>query len=757
MDFSTLSSLWNDCNRPDDISRYYPEFHHYLRDPVERGWLTLCVNWLRARDRTCIPLPTREITNSWFQDDHTRNVASCYISVLRLIERGLDKINTESELLNIATTHLMQPGQVLNIYDELIANKSDEYRPWTLKWPRYSKYQTAPYDSVSGRVVLVSGTIGIVAQLTLDCVPNNSQPAVLWRAPALLLLEVSQDDRWNEAERTALSFLKQQDLLLTGYDFRYRIDLPPGAKWPLILTGDSWYGQLQLLLLRAVARREPKKVRKLFPRITHIDFRRVAICACALDRDRNLGFPGQFHSVSSFFRKLGAVIKESRPYQPIITIVVAKDQYFDTLAYRRSRATLPIWYEPITSLPIVKADSVSVALDFLWAQQRPRRVIQQVRFAGMVLCLVTGAVFWFRPPKLLDIRELASDIQNEEAQVPGTNSINTAVARWASGYDLTRSRALAQVRKLAEADYAIIWDAVTSPRGSKALVSARTKSTEVNPESLERAIYLRDKLEQISPSGKVRTNEWIVEATSTPMVYIPPGQFLMGSDKSDPKADANQVPQIMINVERPFWIGKYEVTQREYNAIIEGGNPSFFNGVKHSTKYNRNVDYGALLDRPVESVAYSFAGEFCSQLTDIERSRINRRMGTNYVFRLPTEREWEYACRATTTNIFSFGSDNSEQLKTHAWTATVGTHAVGLKFPNLAGLYDMHGNVSEMCIEVQNGDGAVRGGSAAEPTIALRSAYRFGFPKQKPANYIGFRIVLGPRVPGTPTPVRPLK
>jgi formylglycine-generating enzyme required for sulfatase activity len=196
-------------------------------------------------------------------------------------------------------------------------------------------------------------------------------------------------------------------------------------------------------------------------------------------------------------------------------------------------------------------------------------------------------------------------------------------------------------------------------------------------------------------------------------------------------------------------MGQFPVTQGEYSALL-GENPSRF------TKKN---GYSEDLKRPVESVWWADATNYCAQLTAKHTA-----MGTipaNTAYRLPTEAEWEYACRAWTSTRFYFGDDAGyTNLSSHAWYADNGAgmaHAVGGKKPNTWGLYDMSGNVWEWvqdawAIQYPGGivvdpqgpstglHGAVRGGSYSDPGSQCRSASRtFNGAKEES---IGFRIVL---------------
>jgi formylglycine-generating enzyme required for sulfatase activity len=131
-----------------------------------------------------------------------------------------------------------------------------------------------------------------------------------------------------------------------------------------------------------------------------------------------------------------------------------------------------------------------------------------------------------------------------------------------------------------------------------------------------------------------------------------------------------------------------------------GSNPSGFNGVRQDyPEPGTNTDFGTDLNRPVETVSWNDATNYCSRLTQQERAA--GQIAANSVYRLPTEAEWEYACRAWTSTRFSYGDDPGyTNLTNYAWywNNSVGTsHPVGQKLPNPWGLYDMHGNVWEWC------------------------------------------------------------
>ena len=163
---------------------------------------------------------------------------------------------------------------------------------------------------------------------------------------------------------------------------------------------------------------------------------------------------------------------------------------------------------------------------------------------------------------------------------------------------------------------------------------------------------------------------------SMDFVWIEPGTFMMGSPESEPGRQSREGPLHEVELSRGFWLGKYEVTQGEWEAVM-GSNPSYFEGDSR---------------RPVEFVSWHDVQEFIAKL--------NAAAG-EAVYRLPTEAEWEYACRAGTTTRWSLGDEDGDDkslLGNYAWydcNDGCDTKAVGGKLPNRWGLHDMHGNVWE--------------------------------------------------------------
>jgi serine/threonine protein kinase/formylglycine-generating enzyme required for sulfatase activity len=207
---------------------------------------------------------------------------------------------------------------------------------------------------------------------------------------------------------------------------------------------------------------------------------------------------------------------------------------------------------------------------------------------------------------------------------------------------------------------------------------------------------------------------------------IPNGTFRMGTPGQENKDEHPHE----VKITRPFFIGIYEVTQEEFLRVM-GTNPSHFKKDRDASKY------------PVESVSWKDAVEFCKRLSERREEKVHQRH-----YRLPTEAEWEYACRAGTDAPWSFG-DRAAALREHGWfdgNSGGKTHPVGEKKPNPWGLHDMHGNVREWCADYY--DEAIRwrvlrGGSFNDSAERCRSAVRRGSIEDSVhvAEY-GFRVVL---------------
>jgi formylglycine-generating enzyme required for sulfatase activity len=240
-------------------------------------------------------------------------------------------------------------------------------------------------------------------------------------------------------------------------------------------------------------------------------------------------------------------------------------------------------------------------------------------------------------------------------------------------------------------------------------------------------------------------------------VLVPSGEFIMGSPEGEDPVKArltksDEVPQHQVKITHPFYEGAHEVTQEQYERIM-GKNPSYDTGVG-----SRN--------NPVDCVSWKDATEFCTRLSEKE--------GIKY--RLPTEAEWEYACRAGSKTRYCF-SNEDRFLSDYAWyrdNSRRTTHPVGQKSPNAWGIYDVHGNVCEWCQDgydpeyyakspikdpqgpplADTPDAVARGGSWTSYAQTHRCACRWRAARSRGNEYIGFRVVCeapGPSKATAPT------
>jgi formylglycine-generating enzyme required for sulfatase activity len=290
-----------------------------------------------------------------------------------------------------------------------------------------------------------------------------------------------------------------------------------------------------------------------------------------------------------------------------------------------------------------------------------------------------------------------------------------------------------------------------------AIRSKEPQSTNVSSSS---TFYVpKSSISSISSSSQTRT-EILPGGITLEMIKIPAGSFLMGSagnslmasvsgflrgidDYDERGLTPDEKPQHQVNLQE-FYLGKYPVTQEQYQAVM-GNNPSRFKGFFKNNPKN-----------PVENVTWSDAQEFCQKL--------NEQTGKNY--RLPSEAEWEYACRAGTQTRYYFG-DSDYQLGKYAWyreNSDSKTHPVGQRKPNNWGLCDMYGNVGEWCEDdyhenyqnapkdgsswnddySQSSQRVVRGGSYFDAPKDCRSADRNRDNAVYRHDVIGFRLALGP-------------
>jgi len=269
-----------------------------------------------------------------------------------------------------------------------------------------------------------------------------------------------------------------------------------------------------------------------------------------------------------------------------------------------------------------------------------------------------------------------------------------------------------------------------------------------------------------SPNGNITFYaKWIetdVSSNGIEMVRIYSGTFTMGS--SDYK-DWGAQPPHQVTISKGFYMGKYEVTQEQYKTVM-GVNPSYFYDDPASGESRR----------PVEEVTWYDAVEFCNKLSAAEgltsaymitqrtpeigypiTSAIVTINWSASGYRLPTEAEWEYACRAGTTTAYNTGKEINENASWYAANSGSFTHVVGLKTPNAWGLHDMHGNVREWCWDrygsyssaaqtdptgsEYNINRMIRGGGWIYDDQYHRSAYRDNLLPHLTNHITGFRLV----------------
>ena len=268
---------------------------------------------------------------------------------------------------------------------------------------------------------------------------------------------------------------------------------------------------------------------------------------------------------------------------------------------------------------------------------------------------------------------------------------------------------------------------------------------------------------QAEPSKTLRASAKVAILTNSigmKLAPVPAGRFMMGSPRGEKERDAEEVRHEVV-IERPFYVGVYEVRQSEFATVMGTESRAVFRAGR-----------GGGPDHPMEDVLWKDAVEFCRRLTARpEETRAGRH------YRLPTEAEWEYACRAGTTTVFHFGDTLSSRQANFNGHPPYGnakegpyvrkTTRVGAYAPNAFGLFDMHGNVAEWCADWYDRDYyinsptedplgppvgvlpddfgnfylVVRGGSWVDDARACRSAYRQRAMHANRYRIIGFRVV----------------
>ncbi|MFA5785149.1 MAG: formylglycine-generating enzyme family protein [Phycisphaerae bacterium] len=236
----------------------------------------------------------------------------------------------------------------------------------------------------------------------------------------------------------------------------------------------------------------------------------------------------------------------------------------------------------------------------------------------------------------------------------------------------------------------------------------------------------------------------IANGVTMEFVLIPAGEFYMGSPSNEAWRESIEGPVHYVKISKPFYMGKYEVTQKQYESVV-GPNPK--------TEFKGD-------EQPIENVEWYQAVTFCNAVSNKIGAKV----------RLPSEAEWEYACRAGTQTAFNTGEiinpdqanyDCDRSYKGSRTTSPPGrTCKVGSYPPNAFGLYDMHGNVSEWCQDIfkndyykkspttnpcndgLKGSRIVRGGAWCHSPVMLRSAERSKRIQGADRKFLGFRVVM---------------
>ena len=265
----------------------------------------------------------------------------------------------------------------------------------------------------------------------------------------------------------------------------------------------------------------------------------------------------------------------------------------------------------------------------------------------------------------------------------------------------------------------------------------------------------------------------LTNVADTNLVWIPPGTFLMGSPSNEVGRASNEGPQTLVTLTYGFFMGRHEVTETEYLSVT-GSNPGQHDGVTNH------------LLIPITGATWYDASNYCALLTQRELAAF--RIPPGWAYRVPTETEWEYACRAGTSTAFHYGNalyantalgslanfdGRSPYPPASDPTGIWNTYPIvpGTYAPNAFGLYDMHGNVAEWCLDTALVSGAfppypggsvtnppaakgtatiyaiIRGGHYANDGATCRSARRMLFQAVGPAGSFGpfgFRVVLAP-------------
>ncbi|MBN1404218.1 MAG: SUMF1/EgtB/PvdO family nonheme iron enzyme [Opitutales bacterium] len=363
--------------------------------------------------------------------------------------------------------------------------------------------------------------------------------------------------------------------------------------------------------------------------------------------------------------------------------------------------------------------------------------------------------YWCERCMEMDVAERFASAGEALAALPGY------VDEFSFGRDIERYKA--RIKELTEELKGLKSALAEERRRNASLVSdlerseaGRADLREVALGALDNDVRILPEIVGASPMAPVWGKPFRVAACDLDMVWIEPGIFMMGSPLSE-KGHASDESQHRVTLTKGYWLGKFPVTQKQWETVM-GNNPSFFKKGRVVEKQWLSpdlIDNEDKANHPVERVSWQDATVFCKKLSEMERKL--GMLPTGYEFSLPTEAQWEYACRAGTSGAYA----GNGKLSNMGWfrdNSNDSTHAVGEKLPNGWGLYDMHGNVWEWCTDwygiyssdpVTDPTGAIsktrriiRGGSMLNGANYCRTAFRYGSSQNERQGNLGFRLAL---------------
>ncbi len=423
--------------------------------------------------------------------------------------------------------------------------------------------------------------------------------------------------------------------------------------------------------------------------------------------------------------------------------------------------TLPPGYDDTLDLGTLqrKAGTLKVELSFQGKEVTPDKLAAvKYRVAGKSYEEVTGTLEEvYEGSQTLEVEHPDYFVWSQRLQVVDGRTSTIAV-------ELAPRPGLLNVKLDVPLPFSIVANGSTAPKKEESFEIPAERKVEVEVQIKDHLTVKREmrfaanekqtwEVKAVLIPSPEKSKDWVIPYLGATMAWISPGEVRLGSPPPEQARLPNEGPRTTVVLPHGYWMSHYEISQREYQQIMEE-NPSEFKGQK----------------RPVEHVTWQQAMEFCRRITQIEQSA--GRLPANYSYRLPTEAEWEYACRAGTETPYSFGPNADHKLgnfkggypREHEARFVVedekyGTVPVGSYKANSWGLFDMHGNVGEWCWDNFNsrypggteeewsgpsdGESKVyRGGGWGSFAHQCRSAARQRLRPGTASNLVGFRFVL---------------